>query len=299
MIDPRHSTIVIHDFMMAIKVQNTISLSSFTKLRSLATQSLKAIFAVLLLGILSACIQNPLAPYEANDAFLIQNQRGAAFNHKLVFKSSDAPVDSALHIYIEGDGRPWWRPKQVALDPTPKRPLMLTLMEMDNAPALYIGRPCYFQVSDASCNPYWWTDKRYAAEVVESINAIIDRYVDDYPSVILMGHSGGGALAALIASVRNDVTALITLAANLDINAWATHHGYTTLTGSLNPADINKLDAGIKQSHFVGSEDTQVPAQLIAPVVEQQWGQRLKTVDGFDHNCCWQEIWPSILEQHP
>ncbi len=286
---------MIHDGMKAKRVQKIFNwASSFSRrLRPLA-----ALVTIFVLLVLSACIQNPLAPYQADDDFLIQNQRGTAFNHKLVFKAASQTTGSALHIYIEGDGRPWWRPTQVALDPTPKQPLMLRLMAMDNVPALYIGRPCYFQISDANCNPHWWTDKRYAAEVVESINAIIDRYADDYSSVVLMGHSGGGTLATLIANVREDVTALITLAANLDINAWADHHTYTKLAGSLNPADINKLDADMKQYHFVGSEDTQVPAQLIAPVVEDQWGQRLKIVDGFDHNCCWQELWPSILIQN-
>jgi hypothetical protein len=38
-----------------------------------------------------------------------------------------------------------------------------------------------------------------------------------------------------------------------------------------------------------------VPPELTQPVIDRQVDARGRVVAEFDHRCCWQNIWPSIL----
>ena len=101
--------------------------------------------------------------------------RGDSFIHQVY--RNDNRGGPLLHVYLEGDGRPWASLTRVARDPTPKRALMLELMAMDSAAAVYVGRPCYFFVVETKCGPEWWTDKRYSAAVVSSLNRVMVGHV--------------------------------------------------------------------------------------------------------------------------
>lgn len=118
--------------------------------------------------------------------------------------------------------------------------MSLDLMLQDLGPAVYIGRPCYFELGPADlCSNKRWTQERYSQDTVNSLNSAITHLLhsSDFQSVQLIGFSGGGALAVLIANRRNDINSVITIAGNLNTHAWTLHHGYLPLTGSLNPAD--------------------------------------------------------------
>src|ERR1700676_3020825 len=64
--------------------------------------------------------------------FKKQIEIGDGFRH-VVYRNTAATQDGILHVYIEGDGTPYWRPDIVAVDPTPHDPLMLRLMALDSA----------------------------------------------------------------------------------------------------------------------------------------------------------------------
>jgi len=176
-----------------------------------------------------------------------------------------------IHFYLDGDGTPWVRGNRVAADPTARQRLILELISADPAPSLLIGRPCYYQTVP-QCDASWWTARRYAPEVVEAIAATINDTIQRYPNspIVVIGYSGGGTLAFLAAPALVRVDVLITVAANLDVEAWAAHHNYTPLTGSLSPASQPPLDSAIRQFHYYGSEDDIVPAALARHVVERQ-----------------------------
>lgn len=225
-------------------------------------------------------------------------REGIGFQHQLFFSGSiRSPVD-CLHVYLDGDGTPWLGPGRPALDPSPDDPLVLRLMAADQGPALYLGRPCYAGLAATpGCHPWYWTHGRYSEPVIASMAAVLEAVVAEreVARLVLIGYSGGGALAMLLAQRFPQTSAVVTLAGNLDPDRWAEHHGYTPLRGSLNPSRLEPLAAGVHQIHFVGAEDRVVPPELIAEALRGQQNARLRVIPGLSHTCCWEPLWPELL----
>ncbi|MFK7994233.1 MAG: alpha/beta hydrolase [Granulosicoccus sp.] len=230
--------------------------------------------------------------------------RAGGFN-LLVFDNETKNRDYAsesqgvLHVYLEGDGSPWKYRTIVMPDPTPRNPLMLRLLGYDRSPAVYLGRPCYNGFfNDPGCDDSLWTSGRYSRKVVLSmasaIRALSKRH--NARQLWLIGHSGGGTLAMLLAKELPKVTRIVTLAGNLDTDAWTSHHRYTPLFSSINPASAPSLNPNIWQWHLIGGRDTVIPTQLIKPVIMRQASASGFEFPGFNHGCCWERIWPDVLQ---
>ena len=225
--------------------------------------------------------------------------QGESFRH-LVYRNGIASNSLPLHVYIEGDGTPWLRATRIADDPTPRRPVMLELMRQDTGPALYLGRPCYFGLTDAACTPLIWTHERYSKAVVSSMAKVLRKQLavrNPFSPLILLGYSGGGTLATLLAAQLAETCAVVTLAGNLDIQAWAERHRYTPMQGSLNPLDQPPLPASIHQWHYYGTQDDNVPYPLLVHYFDRHPGAEAIPVADYDHHCCWAKLWPSILQR--
>ena len=225
---------------------------------------------------------------------------GSTFRHRIYRHPARAGDDSrVLHIYIEGDGRPFLEPTTVALDPTPREPLMLHLMALDPAPSVYLGRPCYFGLShDRGCDPSYWTLRRFSPEVVDSLAVALSAEVTRSRAreIELYGHSGGGTLAVLLMTRMPNVTRVVTIGANLDTAAWCALHGYTPLLGSLNPAELRLHPRGVRFLHLVGSNDTNTPPEMVESGASRTGAaDSVRIIPGYTHNCCWQEIWEGVV----
>lgn len=211
--------------------------------------------------------------------------------------------DDTLTVYIEGDGFAWVTGTQVSDDPTPRNPVGLELaLRHPYGAAAYLARPCqYTEIDDTqNCQPTYWTNRRFSHEVIEASSEAITvlKHLYSAEKLVLVGYSGGGAVATLVAARRNDVVRLITVAGTLDHRTWTQHHNVLPLDGSLNPADEWSQLENLPQLHFVGEHDKIMPtdvAQAFAARFPDNRRPEVRNVPGFDHSCCWIEQWRKIL----
>lgn len=211
-----------------------------------------------------------------------------------------------LVIYIEGDGAAWLTPNRLSTDPTPKSHLVLQLAALDPAAnVVYLARPCQFVMlpdRGRGCQESYWSDQRYAEEMVAAIDQAISQLVAETaaPTLDLVGYSGGGALAVLVAARRHDVRSIRSVAGNLDPPEFCRYHRVTPLSGSLNPIDSAGQVAPIPQLHFVGSKDDTVPGRIVErfmaalPVPNCA---AMVEVEEADHLNGWLAQWPWLLRQ--
>lgn len=199
---------------------------------------------------------------------------------------------STIHIYLDGDGTPWKNKRWLSKDPTSRTPLILQLMQLDKSPALLLGRPCYHGLNiTPKCDAKYWTSHRYSTAVVQSMRLALLQWLAqrEYDQVILIGYSGGGVLAMLLADQIPKLKYVVTLAANLNVSEWSLYHGYPPLYDSLNPADL-ELNTQIQQLHIAGTEDKIVPAYIIEKFAAKQENATYLLLSKQDHRCCWLQV---------
>lgn len=214
--------------------------------------------------------------------------------------------DKALDVYIEGDGLAWISRNEPSLDPTPREAAGLALAAADPAPnVVYLARPCQFtpMALNPRCAVPYWTGKRFAPDVVVSMNEAVSQFAARAPEqrVNLVGYSGGGALAVLIAGRRADVASIRTVAGNLDDEFINRLHQVSPMPASANPADFANRIAAIPQVHFSGAVDTVVPpavAQRFVHLTGKQCAQT-RTVPDMTHDGNWSRLWPALLTVTP
>lgn len=192
-----------------------------------------------------------------------------------------------LNIFIEGDGKPG---------------VALRLAQNIGGNSVYLGRPCQYMIGNRlnSCNKALWTSHRYSRSVINSMSRAITamklRFGAD--KVRLVGFSGGGTVATIIAALRHDVDLLVTVAGNLDHKRWTDFNEIDPLIGSLNPVDYSKALESVPQIHLIGERDHVVPGSVLTSYLS-----RLKSLDnvqsyilvGADHTCCWSLALASVL----
>ncbi len=205
-----------------------------------------------------------------------------------------------LRIYVEGDGMAWIDRRTPSADPTPGNDTVLNLAQSDSYPnVVYLARPCQYLPSD-TCRPYYWTSGRFAPEIIaaeqDAVNQLMQKY--NAPSAELVGYSGGGAVAALLAARMPRIRRFVTVAGVLDHEAWTSFHGDTPLSGSLNPADYkNKLEK-IPQVHFIGARDQTVPSELTENFLKSystQENVQTIIVPNATHDQGWVNNWRRLI----
>lgn len=215
----------------------------------------------------------------------------------LVYAKGKPCANAKLHVYLEGDGLAWLPGNRIASDPTPSYSCLLPLMALDPEPSVYLGRPCYHGLAQAAgCRPELWTQARYGEAVLASMVAALERIMGEQPCrLVLIGYSGGGALAMLMAARLPQTTGVVTLAGNLDVAAWTKLHSYTPLDASFDPAKLPPLPQTIFQIHLAGERDDNIPPSLIRKEASRQPGARFFILPKQSHACPGKNLWPDIL----
>lgn len=224
------------------------------------------------------------------------------------FQKMSQSTAPTTRIYIEGDGQAWLSRTQPSLNPTPTDPFALKLARQDSAPnIIYMARPCQYsgRIDGALCASQYWRSARYAPEVINSYNVALNQIKAQHnvQNFELVGYSGGGTLAALLAAHRNDVASLRTIAGNLDHREHSRVHNVSPLSASLNPPDYAARLSAIPQVHFIGNNDDIVPPnvyQSYARAFSNQSCLQYKIVGDKGHASeNWQKDWPALLNHKP
>jgi len=258
------------------------------------------VLSVVATCIIIGCAQTPIEHTEAlarEAGASIGVVAGAEFDH-VVFSHNLNGQAQTLHIYFSGDGTPWIHRTEIARDPTPRNPMYLQLMLSDPSPSIYLGRPCYLGLATASgCTPALWTVARYSSAIVDSMVAAVQRVIDESQAteIVLFGYSGGGVLALLVANRVPRINTVVTVGANLDVDAWTTLHGYSPLSQSLSPIDVTSWRDSLRQIHLVGADDRNVTPMIVWRFARSRPEVEVRVIPGFDHRCCWVDAWPTIL----
>lgn len=211
----------------------------------------------------TSCALRPAWQTLANEGGLEpQWLQGTRFRHLVL---ANGIRGNKLHIYIEGDGSPWIYETRVTVDPTPTNPVLLRLMLGAAHPAVYLGRPCYFgAASDTGCEPALWTYDRYGRQVVDSMceatNKLVRRYAAE--SVELIGYSGGGAIAVGMTDCTERLGSLVTIAGNLDPDAWTRYHDYSPLGDTSPLAKANNTSYSALEAHWQCRNDANIPPSI-------------------------------------
>ncbi len=208
------------------------------------------------------------------------------------------------NIYIEGDGAVFTSPLEWKNNPTPKNPVALHLASKDRAGnVIYIARPCQYNgmASGQPCDESAWKENRFSDEVVNSFSIALDdiarRY--DINGFHLIGYSGGGAIATLLASKRKDILSIRTIAGILDHKAQSDIIGLQELSGSLNPVDVAALLVKTPQYHFVGGQDKFVPPAVLHSYIQAMPPTncvQTMLVQEAGYEKGWVDKWPEFLK---
>lgn len=233
----------------------------------------------------------------AAQAGFIRRDLPAGFTDLAVWTRPAAPASDRLTLFLEGDGQPWATRWQPARDPSPSDPIAFRLAAATPGAVAYLARPCQFAspAAAARCRVEHWTSHRYGEEVVAAVNQAVNHLAGGR-RLTLVGYSGGGTVAALVAARRHDVVRLITVAAPLDVVAWARAHGQPPLAGSLSPLDQADRLVALPQLHFVARDDTAVPPAVNDAMFARLPAAVVRRVAG-DHDCCWVERWHDWLAE--
>ena len=133
-------------------------------------------------------------------------------------------------------------------------------------------------------------------EVVNSINVAIKNITHNQP-VDIIGYSGGGGVAVLVAARNSQIRSIVTVAGLLDHVAFNQYHNVRPMVGSLNPIDIATKVRNIPQIHYTGGDDKIVPAFIADKFVQVANSPCVKQeiVPGVSHDSGWEKMWNYIL----
>ena len=254
--------------------------------------------------LLSACTLKTVGIRNTNADFVSNSNN---FTKRLV-KGGDFWITTYQRItnknlpyvfYIEGDGLSFIGRYNVSDNPTPTYPMMLKLAALDPRPNIvYIARLCQYTPMhlNPKCDQSYWTDKRMSSEAVNSINEVIET-LNNGQKFSLIGFSGGGGIAVLIAEINNHVKDIITIAANLDHVSFNKYHNAKPMLSSLNPIDYASKIRNVPQLHISGGYDKIVPPFIADNYVRKSSSMCVhqSIFDVAYHQKGWENLWKYIL----
>lgn len=262
----------------------------------------RTIVLSLMVGMLSGCAGNNVSPDQLAQQLVSQGHlTPVAVKTSLpvaVWGRINPQSQQPVHVYIEGDGHAWATRSRPSLDPTPHRPTALELAAADVSDnVVYIARPCQYRVNESSrCRYPVWTRERFRH--VRPISQVLDQLALKKRKLILIGFSGGANIAIQMAAQRHDVDGLITVAGNLDSEAFNRFHSLPQEPYGRNGLLLSQLQ-GLAQLHLTGTQDRVIPPALTRLQLQSEAGSacvQIKRVNGADHHGPWTLDWEAFQQ---
>lgn len=212
-------------------------------------------------------------------------------------------LGAPINIYIEGDGNAWVGRNHLSANPSPRYGTTMRLATLDpNQNVVYLARPCQDSPNDLKtvCHSKYWSLARYSQEVVSALDSAISQIKIQYKAehINLIGYSGGGTLAVLIAAQRQDISSIRTVAGNLDLHAMDKIHNTTPLSESLDPISVATQVSHIPQLHFVGGKDNIVPEIVAKNFIKHAKldSSAVIIITDTNHASHWHKYWQQLLQ---
>ena len=234
-----------------------------------------------------------------NDKNIIQQDINTNQFNLFSFQKISNSCKDSIKVYIEGDGLSWISRNTISSNPTPINPVALKLMLQDNSSCkIYIARPCQY-INSNLCEDKYWTSHRFNQKIInayeEALNSIKNKYSNK--TFDLVGYSGGGTIVTILASFRDDINSITTIAGNLDIGEWSKIKNISKLDGSLNPADFTYSLENIKQFHIIGNSDKIVRKDIFLSYFSKF--NNKKNIEYIytdsNHSCCFNSAFEDVL----
>lgn len=265
------------------------------------------LLSLILITFISGCTGTFTTRYRMADALAEKNgfqskiMKGGRFWLQTYQKITDSKLPYV--VYLEGDGFAFKNKFAISDDPTPLRPTVLKLAVSDyRSNVIYVARPCQYVGAGVrdSCDNAYWTRKRLAPEVIDSINEVIKNIAQDHP-IDLVGFSSGGGAAVLVASRNDNVRSIITIAGLLDHKLFTEHHRVLDMIGSMNPIDVANKISNIPQIHLSGGRDTIIRPSIADAFIKASNSKciRHEIIPDATHNRGWQKVWGNIINNPP
>lgn len=242
----------------------------------------------------------------------IQNKGHYSLNSSLpVYYVQTKKIENSIKatIYIEGDGFAYVSRSKPSDNPTPKTPvgLQLALQDTGNHSIYYIARPCQYiddEIFSKRCTKKYWTTHRYAPEIIDSLNHTINHIKSntDITSFNLVGFSGGGNIAGLLAMQRDDIESIRSVAGNLDNDFFTKYHKVSDMPYSLNMADYADKLSSTPQIHYISENDAFVPSEITKSYLNKLPHKnctKVINVKNTTHLEGWDKRWPDLLQNIP
>ena len=127
---------------------------------------------------------------------------------------------SCSYFHLEGDGFAWKSRTSFLMIQHQKNAVATKLAIKENKPdTIYLCKTLsiWRETLRKKCSQIYWSSHRYSPEIIESVSRAITILKNNNNKTIrLIGFSGGGAIAVLVAARRDDVGAIYTVAGNLN-----------------------------------------------------------------------------------
>lgn len=206
-----------------------------------------------------------------------------------------------ITVVIEGDGYSWINRHTVSDDPTPRDPVGLKIATSLKDPVIYLARPCQY-IMDAGCNKSIWSSGRFSKPVISSYLSAFDKIKTTYgnKSFDIIGFSGGGFIALVLAAKRHDIEKVTTISGVLDPDKWTEFHDVSALSFSENIDTIFLNSKDVSFHHACSDSDKVVPCSLTHSFIDRTQNSGLKNHHisryvGASHSSLWKKAQLSVF----